>query len=823
MYIRKVKFFVITKDQNQRVYADPDGKPFAASPENTTAAENNYNYIVNGNGNTVNNQFIDNENGVVTNIKDDSTTQQFDIDYITYNFDDHSYTVNTYNYDNRTYTYYTWQYTYNITNTYYTYIGTSAEYQNEAYEFYYELPDGRSSADLTAEEIAGMSFQFTDVVNYERSATDTSLRSLYHFDGNTDDASYFSTQTEFAWNTGASITYMDSGVFDGCLYLDNTAHSFDLTLPSHIASADFTLQFRYYQASEPDTQNNIENTLSIGATAVLKWDEASLYNGSGAKLCALPVGSWNEVAIMRHNGTVYTYLNGIKVGQVSNTTAFNNKLSFVLGSTSRAYSQIDELRFVNFAVAESGKSYTCTAVPYDTNSVLVLPGGAHPIADEYIEWDTTYENLLSWGSCFSEGDSTPIYFAPSSYSNSSGYDGSKKPVYVAGNGGGLDYSLNPDCLSLSASASRGYSSISSTFPYDLSWDRPRYSGVAVSLSASAGANGFRSETSYSKVSVPITDTSTYTFTVMDTDFNRYSITFRLTAQNRISQAVDCKQVVGTYSKEYDWGFLLLSDSTDTVSNWRSCVASILLKPNQSLDIAYMELVKGSTPNTGHKKVTCIYSDLELKPNTAAVQSDIPVSGYTVGGVRPTFPKRGDVWFPVSGSRITGCYIYTGSMWQEAGCRYYTGKRWIPIYALDIYTMADCWDTADGGDVQQSITSEYNFWNWWQKSWLDFRQWLSANWTGSPGGSGSGGGSINEDDFPVDTPAPGEEDNGFTILDLLVALKDGSWRIIKGVVSIGADGLAGLVGSVGDIGNFFDAYGQGGIFDIENFGGDDIWD
>lgn len=159
----------------------------------------------------------------------------------------------------------------------------------------------------------------------------------------------------------------------------------------------------------------------------------------------------------------------------------------------------------------------------------------------------------------------------------------------------------------------------------------------------------------------------------------------------------------------------------------------------SLDIIYIEIVAGDTPNTGHKKVSAVYSSDELQPNTAAIQSAIPVKGYTVGGVRPTFPERGDVWMPVEGSRISGVYIYNGQAWEETNARYWTGKRWIPIYAFDLVTLQDMWDvgSSTGEDILPSITSEYGFWNWWKSQWLEFRQWLADNL----GGSGGGGGSI----------------------------------------------------------------------------------
>lgn len=255
--------------KNNLVLCDVAGRPFIAFKEEASSAANQTqnvyvkndgggDLIVGGDKVTTDIKILDkSENTMTIPVTNDNSTN-VTIDNLihqniydtSYNFDDHSYTVNTYdvtyNNDNRRYetNYYTWNITYNITNTYVTYIGSNDAYQQKAYEFYYELPDGRSSADLTADEVAAMSFQFADVMNYQRSATDTNLRALYHFDGDLSDSGYFSDKTSFTWKSGASITYMDSSVFDGALYLDDTSHSFDIwnAFGEHIAKKSIFYQ-----------------------------------------------------------------------------------------------------------------------------------------------------------------------------------------------------------------------------------------------------------------------------------------------------------------------------------------------------------------------------------------------------------------------------------------------------------------------------------------------------------------------------------------------------------------------------------------------------
>lgn len=756
-------FYVITRTEGRKTlfYCTSAGYPYVAS-KTPAVADNTQNIIidVDDNSTTIENQVIDIGDEIFTIIDENGDKITYNIDSLFWDNSTHSYTANTYQYDitNNTYNYYTWNISYNITNTYVTYIGSNQGFQEE-YEYYYELPDGRSSADLTADEIAGISFQFADVVNYARSATDTTLRALYHFDGDTDDSGYFSTATEFIWNEGASITYMDSGNFNGALYLDNINHDFDIRLPSNLGAADWSIQFRYYQASQPDTQTNKENSLSLGSSILLTWDDQSFYPFGGSTAVQMPVGSWNELAFVKDSGVLRFYLNGVQVASKSDGTSYHGLLSFVFGDTSRQYSMLDELRVVNFPLVTGGLPYTPTSVPFDTNLVLVLPDSAFPIADEYWEWNTS-GNLLPDGS-----RDFSLAVLPSGWST--GSQGS---------------------YSSSFSAYDDYSSVWSSAPstwfdsYILTTFAPPSLGYLTCQSLSYA---------FPRSSLP----SEFTFSVVVDEDTSYSATFS-----------------GNWSEglhryyEFSWGALSLYCT--------GSYAYLLISPRSGFfSFRYVEIVSGSVPNSGHEKVSCIYSSEEVKANTAAIQSDIPVNGYTVGGVRPTFPARGDVWLPVSGSRITGCYIYNGRAWEEVGARWYTGVRWIPIYAFDIYTLQDCWDIADGDDVVTPIGSENEFWNWWKQAWTDF---VSGFGSGGSGGENFPGGEEDNPTLPDIPPGDGEEE-GFSIFELVAQLLSSIWSLLSGTVSVLFGGVTSLIQGVGSgVNGFFDAMdgsNPGGLFGI----------
>ena len=781
--------FYVIKDNGRQVYCNSLNQPFASKGE-TSATDIKYDYITNDNSTTINDsQIIDVADGILNVINENGDKTELLIDAINFNFDDHSYTVNAYDYTYNIqnnyyeYNYYTYNITYNISNTYINYIGSTAEFVPTEYELYYELPDGRSSADLTIDEMAGMSFQFYDVINYHKSATDTYLRALYHFDGDTDDSSYFSTQGDFTWTTGASLTYMESGAFDGALYLDTAAHAFNLTLPSNIGSGDFTLQFRYYQASQPDTESNINNYISMNGSRLMSWDESNFYYGSKdyeTTLGPLSIGSWQELAIVRDAGILYYYHNGLCVGSTSNVSVLGNTLTFNFGITSRSYSMLDELRVLNFPLAENGASYSCTTVPYDTNLVLVLPGGTYPVADEY--WDfQTDGNLLGFQDWTTNTmPSSRWSWYKDIYSNvltlSDGFttytNNDSSPTNIGGSSTGGDGS---NCLRGGLSYYIG--------TYYTSWSNPDFTPVWG---------------------------NTYTFSVLGRDGQLSSITFTLNQ----------KTTTETVTETFDWGQLVYKDYYYNKRHYVS--VAIVPTKGQPFDFVYTELKEGSTPNTGHEYVTCIYDSNTLKPNTAAVQTDIPITGYTVGGVRPTFPKRGQVWFTVENKRVQGCYVYTGTAWESVNCRYYTGSRWIPIYAFDMDTLADLWDIADGDNAMVQITTETGFWDWWKAQWLDFRSWLSAN------GIGGSGTTVNPTVLPTVPPTidetTGEEtESGWSFLDLLKALKDGTWKIITGFVAVSFGGVVGIVSGVVKVGDFFDTYKGVETDDILSLKGDEVWD
>ncbi|WP_144032080.1 hypothetical protein [Oscillibacter ruminantium] len=392
---------------NRQYYCDPEGRPFVCYANESNAAINQDRpdtSVKDENGKPATD-----ESGTVINNPDNSTNIDLSgmtitlpngdvqiADAVIYDESTKTYNIDSHDTTNYNITYnYSW--TYHINYTSITYIGQTAEYDKK-YEVYYQLPDGRDSADLTAEELEQIDYSL-DVVGYGRSADDTSLRSLYHFDGDTHDSSYWNYCTNFQWVSGASLTYMDSGPFKGSLYLDENQHDFVFWLPSNIGSGDFTMQFRYYQSATAAPQT--DSFIALYSKADYStWSRPLLMDGQylkteSANIAKISTGQWNEICIQRSSGYLWYMLNGVVVGSpLPDTTFYYDRIYFGFGSSQQTFKYFDEFRFVNKGLYVGG--YTPTSVPHDTNLTLVLPDTARPVADEFWRFDKTIAPVFSY-------------------------------------------------------------------------------------------------------------------------------------------------------------------------------------------------------------------------------------------------------------------------------------------------------------------------------------------------------------------------------------------------------------------------------------------
>lgn len=728
----------------------------------------------------------------------------------------------SYDIDNNYYYTYNYHYEYHIDYTSITYIGQTAEY-DEVYEYYYQLPDGRSSADLTAEELQALNTQI-DVLPYIRSADDTSIRALYHFDGDTRDSSYWSHLGEFKWNKGGTLTYMDVGAFNGALYLNENEHDFEITLPSNLGSADFTIQFRIYQSATPAAAG--DTYVSIGDSKVLQNNGNVWYYDNNTVVGQASPGTWNEICLMRKDSVLYYFQNGVFTKSISLSTILGDTVRFVFGNRQQTYKYFDEFRVINEAIYLT-TGYTPTSVPHDTNLALVLPDSQLPVADEYWSFKSSYENLLAAHGLAHAADisaDSDIYFANSSYSlfeygNRSWYNpggdwdieqsvqsswvGANKLAYL--NRAYLDFVVdgffarfehtsrvtNPDRLRYmskyeTASTAFEYPANAFVIPILYSVDQTQSS-----ITGSLSPNYF------------ITSGDVFTFSMVASDGTVGSFTFDCSSDR------DTSYYFNGYTFRLYRG-LRVDMTSDIVS-----LVTLSIYPTEvgaGGDFVYLELVDGDTTDLTAEFVSSVVAmdKDDLNTPSLAVRTDLDITGYQIGGVRPSLPTKGLVWALVEAGRITSLQIYNGQAWEEVDGRIWTGSRWVPYYAYDVLLLKDMWDIVEADPSLNPIYTEAGFWKWLQEAWGEMMKKLDQIAAGS-GGSGSGSGETKSFWNRIA--------DAFTAG--LTALIEGVFslitEILKTLLSLVTDMLSFLFSFIsetvlGGISDFFSAFTDGSLLD-----------
>lgn len=131
--------------------------------------------------------------------------------------------------------------TYAPTYTNITYIqdGCNDPAQAVSDNYYFELPDGRNSYNLTADDVFGIPLA-GGVINYDAVPENDNCVALYHFDGNMKDSSGAGSVASFL--EGSIPAYRESDSYGQCLYLSST-DNLSITLPQEL-EAPYTIEFR---------------------------------------------------------------------------------------------------------------------------------------------------------------------------------------------------------------------------------------------------------------------------------------------------------------------------------------------------------------------------------------------------------------------------------------------------------------------------------------------------------------------------------------------------------------------------------------------------
>lgn len=248
---------------------------------------------------------VTNEYNIVNNIKYSPT-------YNTY-----LYETNNYNYyvtENNTYV------SYYITNVNNDSVQGNGDTSKDIYlELYYQLPDGRNSYNLTADDIKGTYFCY-DVLNYGKTPEDDGKTlGLWHFDGNMQDSSYYKN------SSGIGTTSYSEGYFGYSVPIANSDGYFYLPLDGCGGLPDtWTLEFYYFNGVPTSyVRPVLQQSMPSSSPEMLHGLCQFKFNGSAYGLTDTPRQQWAHVALCFDGSSFKIFKNGIYLSDLGSPLSYS--------------------------------------------------------------------------------------------------------------------------------------------------------------------------------------------------------------------------------------------------------------------------------------------------------------------------------------------------------------------------------------------------------------------------------------------------------------------------------------------------------------------
>lgn len=263
---------------------------------------NNFNYNDFSSVSTTNNNLYYNEDKRQYYISIDNSTDEYYLIDVQYS---PTFVTVNYNY-------------YNTTNNY----GDVGDVTNV---YYFELTDGRNSADLTASEVAGLDLGY-DVANYVLVPDDPNTLSLQHFDGSYTDSSSYGRNF---YSENRSTNYVDSGAFGQAVKLSSGSAA-GITIPGLSDYGSLAFDFRIYYADISHLGIYIGDTnIFQSIPSYRKWSGVDRFSDDGTLF--QKSGSRNDGFSM---GASYTSSEIGYTGSAGTSTSYSSKMTVPTSYTS---------------------------------------------------------------------------------------------------------------------------------------------------------------------------------------------------------------------------------------------------------------------------------------------------------------------------------------------------------------------------------------------------------------------------------------------------------------------------------------------------------
>lgn len=697
-----------------------------------------------------------------------------------YNFYNNEYETinNIYNYTTNNYNNYVFEtneyyITYEFNYTYYNicYAPLSSPSDTEYFQVYYQLPDGRSSFNLTVNDIDGVVFNY-DMINYDATPQNSYMRGLWHLDG-----TFYNSvlgKTGFCDYGGSFV----DGMFGGCFQF-YSEYDGKYNLPDGLSlycgfypdeSTAWSIEFRLYVPTPTvysyvaDGDWYYHNYAIEGTRAVTR--SLAIYD------CGLVPDCWYTVCIDSDgyifiDGEEYIvsdyYENGVKIQVDKFAKWLDECFCFENGNITFQNHLWEDYYSANY------EDYDCMMLSDYAVDEIVLYGGSDSL-------HRSHESSRGYASYYIYDVRNEPYDFPFAYTVpdipsvvSFSWESYGNPVL---NYTGNDFVLTKEDI-------LNHENTVYCFRVDIPVNYLNFENNTFS------ANDHGSLYYYLEYIDSSATWHGYTYTLSSREFN--SLFSHLPPDER-ENASDYI-VDGYLPVYYATSFRVYGDEIER--RYRLSLNEINTENylSRSGYLNYFDLdkfVKISFYFGDNLNVYSLVPEEVPFSKLIAVQSTVAVNHWQIGGVRNASPSVGDVYISLEDSRASSCQQYFNGVWNEVCAGVYIKGRWYDVLAFDFSRMMLVDDGAENSSsgvtnyyvynieseaseevvgLLQSILDKLD--NIGNRFSLFYNNWLNGNTIGGGSGSGSSGGGSSLPPLDPEAPIPDGEEADFCLLDIVI--------------------------------------------------------
>lgn len=455
---------------------------------------------------------------------------------------------------------------------------------------------------------------------------------------------------------------------------------------------------------------------------------SSIYNGkdnnSGKNFT---FGLWHTVILQCDGTNVYVYLDGKKINTLTKSNVMSSGY-FVFGHVQdelAPYYYIDEIRLSSGMIYGNVDSIPVTQNQFDSNKVYVLPDNGGYYAEAEMKSTTTISGQIKENGTLDLTSAEAAYLGTSkdyiavepitTYRIATNkayryyifeYDANKQLIRRSNviNEKGLEYTTTQYTYFIKYSTEQvfTYSTCDlGTFVQDTSQSMSYVDSLATKRGTHYGTSyiDVKPSTSYT---LKVINRGTWTWQSSSGVGRNYVIVFYNSNKEKVYQTG------GTVSSNGATFNITTKDDTEYVrvivygDKYSSSTYYTYNCTGWSISMTALNCTPGITNAVSHKDFKFQifgqkFYEEGLEETTIALKTEVPVTTARYGGVRPTYPSKGQVYFVTSNGIINQIQIYDGADWTETGGVIYLNGNWVSLYGRNLLDLTVAEDNSISDD------------------------------------------------------------------------------------------------------------------------------